>query len=588
MAIGSHVMAEEMDQANAVPLAEVKQETTEAKETANAEAGATEVKQTERAEAGTANAAEAESAATRNLSVDVSKKPAGADSVVFTISEFAIEGNTLYSTDELRDLIKGYLGATRTMVDVRKAADAIQDKYKAAGYPVIKVAVPEQTLVDGKVKLNVVEGRIAAVDVEGNQAYSAQNIRNSLPALREGELFNANELEAAIAMANENGAKQVAVNIQPAAAAGDINARIDVTEDKVTRFMESLDNTGNSQTGYSKWGLAYQNANLFDQDHALTLQYSGSPSMLKDVYSFNGVYHMPVYEYRASVDVIAAYSSSNTTTPSAAGNLFFAGKGVILGERVNFSLPSINSIQHKAIVGIDYKDTNNNFTGCTNGCGSISEVPFSLGYFMQADEAELKNSISVSWLKNIPGGKHGSTAFYRQTRFQYPTLEAKPTWSLFRLNATGAVALPADWQFRAQLNAQYSRDLLIPAEQFGIGGAFSVRGYPERVLAGDIGQVGNLEVYTPELREYLGADNASLRLLAFMDAGKVKVNDLFPAGMPTTTNIYSLGMGARFGYSRDISSKLDIGWAKIALPNAVPKPIKRNDVAAHFSIIVMF
>ncbi|HEX5363507.1 MAG TPA: ShlB/FhaC/HecB family hemolysin secretion/activation protein [Gallionella sp.] len=514
--------------------------------------------------------------------------PAFAESIKFEVTGFSVEGNTLLPAEQVQSALAPFVGADREMADVNKAAEALHALYQNAGYAVVQVIPPQQIITSGNVLLKVVEDKIVSIEVTGNKAYSAENIRASLPALKPGASLNAKRLESGIVLANENSAKQVAVNVQPGAKLGDINARIDVTEDRIEKYIGTIDNTGSAATGFTKIGFAYQNANLFDRDHALTLQYSGSLDMIDKVYSLSAGYHVPLYSHNSSVDLIAAYSSSSTTTPSGAGSIYFSGQGSILGARLNYALPSVGEIQHKVILGADYKDTTNQFSGCVAPCGSITEIPLSLTYFAQANNPGFQGSGNVSWLQNISGGPHGGLADYQASRFVYPGISAKPTWSLLRFNATGAVPVAQDWQARAQLNGQYTNEMLIGAEQLGAGGASSVRGYPERVAAGDYGYVVNLELYTPDMNKLVNLSNGSLRALVFWDAASLTVNDQWGPAISRNTNFDSVGVGARLMYKKDLSIKLDVGWAQKALPGAAPSPVKQNDVAGHVAVAYIF
>ncbi len=518
-----------------------------------------------------------------------SAHPAMAESVKFDISEFSVEGNTLLplSNDEIQKILEPFVGSGRDMADVNKAAEALRALYHKAGYSVVQVIPPVQTITKGKVVLKVVEDKIISIDVKGNSAYDADNIRASLPVLQVGKSLNAKHLEAAIALANENSAKQVAVNVQPGANLGDISTRIDVTEDRITKFVATLDNTGSAATGYTKVGLAYQDANLFNLDHALTLQYSGSPDSISKTGSINAGYHMPLYEYGLSLDFIAAYSSSNTQN----GAIYFAGKGTVLGARLNYALDSIAEFRHKLIFGVDYKDTNNNYTACTGTCGSITEQPMSLTYFAQMARPEFQGSGNVTLVSNLSGGSNSSSADYQTARATVGTLLATPVWDILRFNANAAIPLPEDWQVRAALNGQYSRDLLLPAEQFGAGGATAfVRGYPERVASGEKGYAANLELYTPDINKYLEMTDSSLRMLVFWDGAKVTLNDQYPAAMgviDTTTDLSSYGLGLRFSYMKDLSLKVDVGWAQKQVPFGTGLTTK-NDVRGHLAFSYIF
>lgn len=508
-----------------------------------------------------------------------------AESVKFDITEFYVEGNTLLSEHKIQHVLAPFTGANREMVDVNKAAEALKDLYQQAGYAVVQVVAPVQSVTSGRVLLKVTEDKVSAIEVKGNSAYSADNVRASLPALQLGKSLNAKRLEAAVSLANENSAKQIAVNVQPGAQLGEINTRIDVSEDRVAKFMTTLDNTGSAATGYAKLGVAYQHANLWGRDHALTLQYNGSPDALDKIGSINMGYHIPFYQYGLSLDMIAAYSSASTQN----GAIYFAGKGTVLGARLNYALNSIGDVRHKLIVGVDYKESKNNFTGCVAPCGSITEQPLSLTYFAQVARPEFQGNGSLSLVSNLTGGAQNGFASYQAARTTLGSLPATPIWNAWRLNLGGGVSLPNDWQVRATLNGQYTRDLLLPAEQLGVGGALSVRGYPERVASGERGYATNVELYTPDLNKYLPIPNDSLRALIFWDNARVTTNDQYPANFVYTPHTYlsSFGLGLRLVHKRDVNIKFDLGSSQKQVPFNGGLT-KKHDLRGHIAISVVF
>lgn len=504
---------------------------------------------------------------------------AQAESLKFEISGFLIEGNTLLPMNRISQTLAPFTGTGREMADVNKAAAALQALYHRAGYAVVQVSAPAQTLVSGKVRLQVVEDKVALIEVKGNTNYSADNIRASLPVLQLGKSIHANRLEAAIALANENAAKQVAVNVQPGAQLGELNTRIDVSEDRVSKWLVSLDNTGSSTTGYTKLNVAYQHANVLNRDHAMSLQYNTSPDALSQVGSLSAGYHIPFYQYGGSLDLIAAYSSSSTQN----GTTYFAGKGTVLGARFNYALAGIGELRHKLIFGADYKATDSAYTSCVAPCSTVTEQPLSFSYFAQMNRSAFQASGSVSWVSNLSGGAQNSAVNYQSARGTVGTLLATPNWRAWRINASGAVPLPKDWQVRAVLNGQHSRNLLLSAEQFGAGGATSVRGYPERVAAGERGYATNVEIYTPDLNRYIALPNHSVRALLFWDNARVTLNDEGIATLLPHTYLSSVGWGVRVVHRKDVSLKLDVGWAQRAV-STVP----RNDVRAHLALSFIF
>ena len=475
----------------------------------------------------------------------------------FPITQYRVQGNTLVSEAAAQQALAGYIGAGKTLADVTAAANALRAAYAAAGYPIVQVFPPEQTASGGEITLRVVEGKLGKINVAGNSQYNAANLTASLPPLQPGQPVNVNDLAAAITLANENPAKQIAVNFQAGTTPGDVDARIDVTEELITKYTVTADNQGSPATGRNRLGFNFQHANLFNLDHQLGLQYMTTYEHPKDVTNLVGSYHIPLYQHGLSLDLIASYSDSESTTSGPIGLMNFAGKGTYLAARLNQSLPSVGELRHKIAYGIDYKDFDN---ACgANGialptCGTVTTQPLSLTYTFQYNLPTLQVGGNLGLVANLTGGAHGSAADYTAAR-----AAASPSWNAIRASAFVGIPLANDWQLRAQIAGQATGKALVPAEQYGIGGSASIRGYDERVAAGDKGYNASLELYTPELGKHIQNDGQlKLRALLFVDGGSVSNNQ--PLVTETTTNLVSLGLGFRAALGKELTAKADVGW----------------------------
>ncbi|MDP2809584.1 MAG: ShlB/FhaC/HecB family hemolysin secretion/activation protein [Rhodocyclaceae bacterium] len=484
---------------------------------------------------------------------------AWAQSPSFDISGFNVSGNTLLPEATVQQVLAPFTGAGRGMKDVNAAADALRQAYAEAGYPIVRVFPPEQTLASGKIALQVIEGKLRQVEIAGNKIYSAENIRASLPPLKEGQSPNAGDLVAAITLANENPAKQVAVNFQAGVIPGDVNARVDVTEGQPEKYILNYDNAGSKATGYDRVSVAWQNANWQNRDHMLTLQYATTVANPDEVINIVGGYRMPFYELGLSLDLIGAYSNTSSSSATAAGALQFTGRGTYVGARLNQTLPNVGELRHKISYGLDYKDFGN---ACTisgislTSCGTVTAMPLSATYALQYAAPTLQAGGSIGYFSNVPGGMHGGSGHYTAARAQ-----STRHWDAWRYSGFVATPLPDDWQFRASLNGQVSGKALVAAEQFGLGGASSVRGYDERTTSGDYGFGTNLEVYTPDVAKLLSAEGWQIRGLVFFDTGTVRRNFL-QGGERKETSLSSIGFGARASLRKELSLKLDVGWAR--------------------------
>ena len=59
----------------------------------------------------------------------------------------------------------------------------LQMAYRERGYVTVSVGLPQQKLTNATVKVQVTEGRLAAINVTGNRYYSSNNVMRALPSL---------------------------------------------------------------------------------------------------------------------------------------------------------------------------------------------------------------------------------------------------------------------------------------------------------------------------------------------------------------------------------------------------------------------
>jgi hemolysin activation/secretion protein len=477
----------------------------------------------------------------------------------FDIQRYVVEGNTLLTADELARLTSPFAGSRRDFGDVQRALEALENAYRARGYAAVQVYVPEQDMEKGTVLLRVVEPRIRRVEVTGNKFFDEPNIRASLPSVKEGSVPNSSAIAANLRVANENPAKQTNVTLRTTDQPGMVDARADVTDHDPSRWFVTLDNTGSQATGYVRAGVGYQNSNVLNRDHGLTLQYVTSDRP-EQVNIFSVGYRVPLYDAGASVDLIAGYSDvDNGVTSTTAGPLQFSGKGSVLGLRLNKHLPRIVGLDHRLIFGVDYRDYRNacslgalGAAGCGTAGASFAVRPLSVTYSALWSGEQAQTGFHATVAGNVPGGSDGNGDALARAR---PGTD--PSYMVYRFGASHARALPGDWQARVAVLAQHSEVPLVAPEQFGIGGQGSVRGFQEREVSADRGHSATFEVYTPDLGGGALLQGTVMRLLGFYDMGRVQRVDPAPGDI-AEQGISAAGIGARLNRGRDLSVRTDL------------------------------
>jgi hemolysin activation/secretion protein len=544
----------------------------------------------------------------------VSTAPCLAQDEQFDVMRFEVEGNTLLPEAEVQRMVAPLVGPKRVYGDIQKALEALEGAYRRAGYSTVQVFVPEQELTTGVVRLRVTEGVIGKVLISGNRRLDEENIRASLPALKEGKAPNLREMSEAIQLANENPAKQLEVTLGVSEEEGKVDAKVAVTEEDPQRVFATLDSTGTHATGTSRLGVGYQNANLFNLDHTLTLAYTSSadaPAGVKvDIFSLG--YRIPFYGLGDSLDLIYGKSSVNTpsSSPTLGGALGIVGKGDVFGMRWNHYFARRGEYTSKLIYGFDYKyiDARCNTAGTPVGtdpptpaiasCVPYTTRPLSLTYTGQRLSPGQMFDYSVGFARNFALGTHYTNVDGRTDRYSYLTSGNRPTrddFNIVRLGGSYLKAFTSDWQLRVAGSGQYAGNAVVAAEQLGLAGASAVRGFNERAAATDSGYVANAEVYTPELAQVVGAPG-SLRVLAFYDLAH-GYNHSVPAGSftPERIGLASIGAGLRYTVGKNFSLRFDLARVLDAGPanpvaNATPtlSSKERGDWRGHLNVMIGF
>lgn len=514
----------------------------------------------------------------------------------FDIARFRIEGNTLLPAERLDALVAPFTGQQRVYGDIQRALEAVENAYRAAGYNTVQVYVPEQELTQGTVRLLITEGVIGKVSIAGNKYFDDANVRAGLPALKEGTAPNARLLSENIQLSNDNPAKQVEVTLGVGEEEGKVDVKVAVTEDNPLKLSTTIDNTGSGATGKHRVGVAYQNANLFDRDHTLTLAYTTSPDAPQDVKVdiYSVAYRLPLYSLGDSIDVIYGKSSVNTPSVQATG-FGLAGKGEVLALRYNHYFPRRGEYAGKLVFGFDYKyfNTRCSINGVPQGFGPPAPAiascvphtsrPLSVTYAGQKQSAASAIDYSVGLAYNLP---FGSRYTFNGSEDRYSFIAGRPVsdrFTVLRYSGSYLGAVFTDWQARAALSGQYTPSGLIAGEQFGLAGSTAVRGFNERAVAADNGHLVNLELYSPDIAPHLGLEG-NMRGLAFYDLARGSNNGAL-APTASTFGIAAAGVGLRYNLRKNLGLRADLAQVLKAGPVGTES---RGDWRGHFNILLSF
>ncbi len=416
----------------------------------------------------------------------------------FTIQGYKVEGDSQFSEAEVNKLLAKYIGQAKTIEDMKAAQRALTAAYADKGYGIVKITLPPQESKDGYISLLVKQITISNVVVSGNQYHSDENIRHAVPALKEGSAVDPTMLARQLRQSNDNPSKQVTLTLLPAVD-DQVDGEIVVADKSPLKLFPTYDNTGTHQTGPSRISVGLQHSNLFGLDHVLTAQYITSPNNYGGVRIWGLGYQLPIYNWAHDISFYAAYSDVNSGTIN--NLLSISGTGYIYGMRYQQNFANRGYYKDKLIYGLEYRQLRPSVTFFDVELAAPLDLhPASITYSgSYINPGKVDANFSLSAVSNISGGKYGSQQDFTANRFG-----SDADYKILKLSGAATKSLPRDWVARANFSAQYTEDLLVSAEQFGAGGADSVRGFLEREVRNDKGLQFSAELYTSDLLNAAG------------------------------------------------------------------------------------
>lgn len=334
----------------------------------------------------------------------------------FEVENYLVSGNSILTPANLGDAITNVDGAYGTNVSlegIQTVVEQLQKTYTDRGFGLtVNVGLPQQTLSNATVKVQVTEGRLAAINVKGNYFFSSNNVMRALPGLHTNMVLNSFVFQSELNQANLNQDRQIYPVIGPGPDPGTSELTLNVKDHLPLHGKTELDNASSPGTPVlrEKSSLVYNN--LWQMEHALGLAYGFSPEAYKSgnewnffdkpvVANYGGFYRLPLGGPQPVQDVIAnnpgnfgyseetrkfnlppptgqtelaLFASRSTIDPgvqSLANTVLFDNPGVrtvteqdvqqditinqSLGFRIRKPLPEIDTFQSFLSGGLDFK-----------------------------------------------------------------------------------------------------------------------------------------------------------------------------------------------------------------------------------------
>jgi len=116
--------------------------------------------------------------------------------ITVKVNAFTFKGNTTYSDEVLQEVVAKYEGRNLSIADIYHVADVVEIYYRYHGYLLSSVYVPAQRINSGSIILEIIEGRLGALKIDGElNSYSEAFLKEQASDLKPGEIIDDKTLE---------------------------------------------------------------------------------------------------------------------------------------------------------------------------------------------------------------------------------------------------------------------------------------------------------------------------------------------------------------------------------------------------------
>ncbi len=487
--------------------------------------------------------------ADRGLDIErpvIATVPPGGPAV--TVVALDIEGNTVFTDAELQAVL-GDITGTYDLAGLHALADQISMHYRKAGYLFAMGYLPPQRIDDGRVRINVVEGRYGEVRAVSDAPELVMATQDYLYALRPGELISSRPLERAALLLGDLPGINVTPVVSPGTEPGAGDLLVQVERGQRVSGDISLDNHGNRYSGEHRLGGGLAVASPFRLGDELKLSGLVSEEDLR-VGSIDYSFPIGAAGLRGRI----AYAHTRYELGKNFAALGATGQAKVTSAGLSYPLLRTVGANLTVDALYQYKELRDEYRSLEVRDEKRSHtLPLTVRFDRRDHLAG--GGVTYGSLTWTSGRLELGESLRLTDR---ATTQTHGEFNKLNLDIVRLQRLADAFTLYASFSTQWAADNLDSSESFGLGGAQGVRGYPSGEAFGDEGWLGQVE-----LRYTLNAFSP----YTFYDQGKIEVNARpGPEVEQHSERRSSAGFGLRWQYD---------GWhldTKLAWRTAGGKP----------------
>lgn len=461
--------------------------------------------------------------------------------------------------------LRPFLGRPLSRRLIGEVEARIARTYRAAGYPFVSLATPEQEITTGALQITVMEFRAGKATAAANTPAAAKYLTSHV-RLQTGEPVSSAALTEDLDWLNRYPFRQVAAIFAPGAEVGQTDLTLQATNSKPWLVYSGYANSGSASTGWDRYFVGGEVGGLLAPDSFASFQATASGDAVFDkqrlfnsvsdpsYVSYAGRFVLPTNprgQLEASVDWV---QTDEVSDPFIVRQTTLEGS---VGYR--FALSNLAPVLLGAgdgRFGLEAKrqDSQTLFGNANAYQAAMQVYQVYVGWEKTEDDPFGHSDLDLQ-AHLSPGGIDAENSSAQMQIYSQGRV-GSARYSYLDLTFRRTTQLIDNFSWTVEAVGQYSPRALPRTEQAALGGQVLVRGYSLDDGAYDSLFVVRNELHAPRLAMQQAGQAFSLSPFAFVDAGVGR--DQFAK---QSTTAVSTGLGGDLQLTSRLALTLDGAYA---------------------------
>ena len=448
------------------------------------------------------------------------------------INKIVVGKPNIFQPDELNAVLAKYEGREITIDELRHIQTTLSKYYYESGYVNSGVIIPDQTIKNGVIHIDPVQGRLSRVRVSGNHAVSKIYIYNTLKKGISVPLNVRSLQQSLVELRQDPLIANVKARLLPGEQLGQSILMLDIKEKSPYFLNIEANNYKPVSIGQYSFMVNGGHRNLTGLQDTL----KANVDFAQGLQNMGLDYSVPLQT--RNIRLFANYNyAAFQVVDSVFSKLDVGGSTTSLGAGLSIPLIRSTQIDFSIRGGMDYRHMTYSIAGDTAREPSSSPVYMALDASIK--RATFAGAISM-------GERHGLKLGSTNQQSDLRSFDAGVGQLYMAYRPFGRI------EWIVNLNGQLALNELPAVEKFAMGGANSVKGYRQNIYVRDSGAVALAHVKIPVYR-------SKVFVLPFVDYGTTwERTDGFLGGN-SRKELLSVGLGMQWHITKAFYSEFSWG-----------------------------